>query len=364
MYLEEIKILNFKNYKSEKINFSEKINLIRGKNGSGKTNLLDAIYYLSFTKSAFNKLELNNIKDNEAFFFIKGRYKHKKKTIKVDCKYKKNDKKEILYNQSQYEKISEHLGKIPAVLVIPNDSDLIRNSSYYRRRFFDIIISQSENKYLQNLILYNKIIKTRNLVLKKFKLNNKIDKNQIDSYDKLLIELNLYISKKRKMYIIKFNNYFTKIYNFIGKDNHEGNIVYNTKIKNSSDINVFKKSLDQDILSGKTNFGIHKDDFLFYLDNKLIKNFASQGEQKTFLIGLKMTEYKIIHEKLKIKPIMMLDDIFDKLDHQRISDLMEYIINKIHGQIFITDALEERLKIIKNNNLKMKIITVDNGKII
>ena len=364
MYLEEIKIINFKNYKSENISFSEKINFIRGKNGSGKTNLLDAIYYLSFTKSAFNKLELNNLKENEDFFSIKGRYRHQNNTIEVDCRYKKNDKKKILYNQSQYEKISEHLGKIPAVLIIPNDSDLIRNSSYYRRRFFDIIISQSENKYLQKLILYNKIIKTRNLVLKNFKLNNKVDKNQIEPYDKLLIELNLYISKKRKIYINEFNNYFTKTYNFIGKDNHEGNIVYNTKIKDSSEINMFNRSLDQDVLSGKTSLGIHKDDFLFYLDNKLIKNFASQGEQKTFLIGLKMTEYKILHKKLKIKPIMMLDDIFDKLDHQRISDLMEYIINKIHGQIFITDALEDRLKIIKNNNFKMKIITVAYGKII
>ena len=363
MYLEKIKILNYKNYNSKKIKFSEKLNFITGKNGSGKTNLLDAIYYLSFTKSAFNKIENNNIRNNQNFFLINGKYKNEEKSIEVECKYKKNDKKSILYNKSPYTKISSHLGKIPAVLVIPNDSDLIRNSSYYRRRFFDLIISQSENQYLENIILYNKILKTRNLVLKKFKKQNKIDKNEIEPYDQLLIKLNLYIRNKREVYLNNFKKIFTKTYNFIGKDGYEANIIYNSKINNSIDINIFRKSLEYDIISEKTNFGIHKDDFIFYLNKNFIKNFASQGEQKTFIISLKMSEYKIIYEKLKIKPIMMLDDIFDKLDNKRINHFMKYITEKIDGQIFITDALQNRLKIIGKKDYKMKIIDIENGTI-
>ena len=363
MYLEKIELKNFKNYESEIINFSDKINFITGENGSGKTNLLDAIYYLSFTKSAFNKVDENNIKNNGDFFLIRGNYKIDNKSISIDCKYKKNEKKTILYNQSPYEKISLHLGKIPAIIVAPNDSDLIRNSSYYRRRFFDLIISQIEQDYLQAIINYNKIIKSRNLVLEKFKKKKYVDKNEIQHYDDLLIQLNIYIRNKRSKYLIDFKKKFFEIYDSITKEKHEIEITYKSKVEESIDENIFNKFLDYDILTEKTNFGIHKDDYLFYINNKPIKNFASQGQQKSFIISLKMSEYYIISEKLSISPLMMLDDIFDKLDNKRISDLMKFIKNKIKGQIFITDALNDRIKIFNSKDDNINVISIKNGQI-
>ena len=246
---------------------------------------------------------------------------------------------------------------------MPYDSDIIRNSSYYRRRFLDLLISQSERKYLQNIIKYNKVLKYRNLVLKSFKKKNEVDKNQIQTYDEILIQLNEYIYNMRKIYLKNFKKIFIKTYENITKDDNKPNIIYNTKLNVEFDKNTFKKTLDYDILTEKTNFGIHKDDFLFYLNNKSIKHFASQGQQKSFIISLKMSEYEIIYNQLNIKPIMMLDDIFEKLDSTRINILMKYIRNKIFGQIFITDTLENRLKNINRSNHEIKIFNVDNGKI-
>ena len=363
MYLEKIELKNFKNYKSGNVNFSKKINFITGKNGSGKTNLLDAIYYLSFTKSAFNRIDENNINNNSDFFTIKGTYKIDKKSISIDCRYKKNEKKIILFNHSPYEKISFHLGKIPAIIVAPNDSDLIRNSSYYRRRFFDLIISQIEQDYLQGIIEYNKIIKSRNLVLQKFKKKKYLDKNEIEHYDNLLIKLNVYIRNKRSDYLIEFKKKFIEIYNSIAKEKHEIEILYKTKVEKSIDGNIYSKFLEYDVLTEKTNFGIHKDDYLFYIDGKPIKNFASQGQQKSFIISLKMSEYYIISNKLSVNPIMMLDDIFDKLDNERINDLMKFIGEKIKGQIFITDALNDRLEIFNSKEYDINVIKIKNGQI-
>ena len=363
MYLEKIELKNFKNYESEIVNFSDKINFITGENGSGKTNLLDAIYYLSFTKSAFNKVDENNIKTNENFFTIKGYYNIGNKSISIDCKYKKNEKKIILYNNSPYEKISLHLGKIPAIIVAPNDSDLIRNSSYYRRRFFDLIISQIEQDYLQAIIKYNKILKSRNLISQKFKKKKYVDKNEIQHYDDLLIKLNIYIRNKRLKYLIEFKKKFFEVHNSITKEKYSIEILYKTKVEESIENNIFNKFLDYDILTEKTNFGIHKDDYLFYIDNKPIKNFASQGQQKSFIISLKMSEYHIISKKLSVNPLMMLDDIFDKLDNKRIGDFMNFIRKKIKGQIFITDALNDRLKVFNSKDFNINIIKIKNGQI-
>ena len=363
MYLEKIELKNFKNYESENINFSDKINFITGENGSGKTNLLDAIYYLSFTKSAFNKIDENNIKNDTNFFSIRGNYKVDKKSISIDCKYKKNEKKIILFNDSPYEKISLHLGKIPAIIIAPNDSDLIRNSSYYRRRFFDLIISQIEQDYLQGIIKYNKIIKSRNLVLQKFKKKKYVDTNEIEHYDDLLIKLNHYIRNKRSEYLIEFKKKFFEIYNSITNEKHEIEILYKSKVEKSIENDIYKKYLEYDILTEKTNFGIHKDDYLFYINNKPIKTFASQGQQKSFIISLKMSEYYIISKKLSLNPLMMLDDIFDKLDNKRIKDLMKFIRKKIKGQIFITDALTDRLEIFNSKEYNINIIKIKNGKI-
>ena len=273
MHIDKIKINNFKNYNSTEISFSSKINFLYGKNGAGKTNLLDAIYYLSYGKSIINSFDLDSIKHNKSFFTIDGSYSNNKY---YRCYFEKPNSKRFFENDNKYKNLKNHIGKIPLVFVNPYDINLIRNYSNSRRRFFDQIFSQIEENYLENLISYNRLIKQRNTYLKSLKSISNIDKNHITSYDEKLIILNRLIEEKRNKGIKNFNKIFKKTSKLLSTEKEIFNIKYSSNFSESTSKETFDRYLEKDYFTKKTNIGIHNDDYIFEMDEKLIKRIGSQ----------------------------------------------------------------------------------------
>jgi len=360
MHIDKIKINNFKNYNSTEISFSSKINFLYGKNGAGKTNLLDAIYYLSYGKSIINSFDIDNINHNKSFFTINGSYSNNNY---YRCVFEKPNSKKFFENDNRYDNLKKHIGKIPLVFVNPFDINLIRNYSNSRRRFFDQIFSQIDEKYLENLISYNRLIKQRNTYLKSLISINDIDKNHIESYDEKLIILNRFIEKERSKGIKIFNTIFKKTSSKISNEKEEFNIKYSSNFSKNINNENFYKYLEKDFFTKKTNIGIHNDDYIFEMDEKLIKRIGSQGQQKTFIIALRISEFKLLKDKLSITPILLLDDVFHKLDDKKIDLLLDYLKENNFKQILISDSIKERLKKIEKKIENLKVFKIDKGNV-
>lgn len=360
MHIDKIKINNFKNYNSAEISFSSKINFLYGKNGAGKTNLLDAIYYLSYGKSMINSFDLENINHSKSFFMISGSYSNNKN---YKCTFEASSSKKIFENENKYDNIKQHIGKIPLVFINPYDINLIRNYSSNRRRFFDQIFSQTDNNYLENLISYNRLLKQRNAYLKSLNSLDNIDKNHIKSYDENLITLNRYIEKTRSEEIKNFNKIFSGTASKLSNENTQLNITYYSNFKQEMDSRSFDKYLEKDFFTKKTNIGIHNDDYIFEMDKKLIKRVGSQGQQKTFIIALRIAEFKILNERLQTVPIMLLDDVFHKLDDKKINLLLDYLKENDFNQIIISDSIKNRLKKIEKKIREIKIFKIVSGNV-
>ena len=360
MHIDKIKVNNFKNYISTEVRFSDKINFLFGNNGAGKTNLLDAIYYLSYGKSAINNFDSDNILTEKSFFKIEGDYSNK---LSYKCTFEYPNIKKIFENNDKYSKVKDHLGKIPLVFINPYDINLIRNYSSERRRFFDQLLSQIDKNYLDNLIAYNRLIKQRNAYLKSLSSIENLDRNHLKVYDEKLIKLNYYIHDFRKEELKKFGKTFNKISSELNNSKDNFNILYSSNFNEKMSHEVFERYLEKDFYTKKTNIGIHNDDYIFEMNNKLIKRIGSQGQQKTFIISLKLSEFYLLKEKLLITPIILLDDIFHKLDDIKIKILINYILKDEFSQIFISDSIEDRLKEIKKIIKQVKIINIDKGKI-
>ncbi len=341
MHLESIRLANFKNYESAQLEFSPQVNCFLGANGSGKTNLLDAIYYLAITKSSEQSQDQLCIKHQESFFSIKGKVSNMEKSEEVLCALEIGKKKSIRLDGIPYKKASEHVGKIPVVLIAPNDTDVIRGASDERRKFFDAILSQTDPIYLQNLISYNHALKQRNSLLKRFAEQNTFDADLLEPYTLKLIELGTYIFDKRQEALEFFKPLLIKHYQNISDQGEAIDIEYHSHFK--EDIKAaYDASLQKDLALKRTNVGVHKDDFDFQMEERPIKKFGSQGQQKSFLISLKLANYDYLKEQKGLDPILLLDDIFDKLDDLRIGKLIEMVGSDQFGQIFITDARPER----------------------
>ena len=360
MHIDKIKVNNFKNYISTEVRFSDKINFLFGNNGAGKTNLLDAIYYLSYGKSAINNFDSDNILTEKSFFKIEGDYSNK---LSYKCTFEYPNIKKIFENNDKYSKVKDHLGKIPLVFINPYDINLIRNYSSERRRFFDQLLSQIDKNYLDNLIAYNRLIKQRNAYLKSLSSIENLDRNHLKVYDEKLIKLNYYIHDFRKEELKKFGKTFNKISSELNNSKDNFNILYSSNFDEKMSHEVFERYLEKDFYTKKTNIGIHNDDYIFEMNNKLIKRIGSQGQQKIFIISLKLSEFYLLKEKLLITPIILLDDIFHKLDDIKIKILINYILKDEFSQIFISDSIEDRLKEIKKIIKQVKIINIDKGKI-
>ena len=359
MFLKELSLTNYKNFESLKFSFDTKIICFVGLNGVGKTNILDSIYHLSYTKSYFNPIPSQNIKHGETFFFISGKYMIHDKEENILVSLKKGDKKIIKRNNKLYKKFSDHIGKIPLVLISPDDRNLIIEGSETRRKFIDGIISQTDKEYLNNLIDYNKTLKQRNALLKMFYDNSENIRKTIDIYDRQLSSDAQKIYDKRREFLNEFIPIFKSRYKELSNDKE------NVEIKHSSDISpdqnlyeLLKNSFEKDLRFQYTTKGIHKDDLNLNLDNFPIKKYGSQGQQKTFLIAMKLAQFDYL-SKLDSKPILLLDDIFDKLDDSRVKQIINLVNQEKFNQIFISDTNKTRSEnIIKKVNKSYKIFEI------
>ena len=360
MHLQSLQLANFKNYAAVKIDLSAKINVLVGKNGSGKTNLLDAIHYLSLTKSAFSADNFS-IRQGELFFFIKGVFQHNKDIRELSCSLQNGAKKIFREGVNEYQKLSEHIGKYPVVLIAPDDTSLVKEGSDERRKFFDSLISQLDRVYLEELIQYNYALKQRNGLLKIFAESNTFDSIALESFDHILVKSGNFIFNKRKDFTQEFLPVFRRFYNFIVAD-EQADLDYKSEIQKTDFNSGLNANQQRDLLLQRTNFGVHKDDYIFTLGHGDLKRLGSQGQQKSFVIALKLAQFEIIKRHKQFKPILLLDDIFDKLDDLRIAKLLELIHNDELGQLFITDARPDRTgELLRQINASAAIFTVDKG---
>ena len=356
MFLKELHLINYKNISQQDFIFDSKINCFVGKNGIGKTNILDAIYQLAYTKSYFNPQAVQNIKHDEDFFVIDAAFNKESKEEKITCSLKRGQKKVIKRNNKPYEKLSEHIGLIPLVMISPADSDLISEGSETRRKFIDGVIATSDNLFLNELLQYQKLIAQRNALLKYFAVNHVFDQDNLAIYDEQIIPLGNQIFEKRKNFLAQFVPIFKKYYTEISNGAEDVNLVYQSQLLEKSFDNLLKENLNKDRALQYTSSGIHKDDLNFEITDYPVKKFGSQGQQKSFLIALKLAQFEFLKQKSGAAPILLFDDIFDKLDASRVEKIVTMVNNDVFGQIFISDTHEERTEtIVKQTHQSYKI---------
>lgn len=342
MHLKTLNLINYKNFKNQTFEFNSKVNCFVGSNGVGKTNILDAIYHLSFGKSYFNPIASQNIKHGEDFFVVDGRYLKDLKEEKIIVSLKKGGKKVIKRNSKSYNRFSDHIGLLPLVIISPVDRDLITEGSDLRRKFIDGVISQNDKIYLNQIIRYNKILSQRNSLLKQFYLSRTFDHDTIEIYDEELSKIGNLIFNKRKEFLELFTPIFFEKYSIISNNKEKVNLNYKSQLKNHRLQDLLISNIEKDKVLQYTSSGTHKDDIEFLIGNYPIKKFGSQGQQKSFLIALKLAQYEVLKAKSGNSPILLLDDIFDKLDSKRVKQIIKMVNDSNFGQLFISDTDAKR----------------------
>lgn len=363
MHLDKISVINFKNLHQIDLDFSPKINCFIGNNGMGKTNLLDAIYYLSFCKSFTNSVDTQNIHHQHDFFVIQGNYQRNEvDDTLVYCGFKRRQKKQFKLNKKEYERLSDHIGYLPLVIISPFDSALINEGSEERRRFLDSVISQYNKPYLVDLIRYNKALNQRNSLIKN---ESSTDDLVIDIIEEQMAVSAQAIYAARKAFLDEFVPVFERLFNVIsGKLDHVS-LKYQSQLESENLLESLRKHRERDRLIGYTTVGIHRDDMEMLLDGYPIKKIGSQGQNKSFLIALKLAQYDVIKRFSHLNPLLLLDDIFDKLDAERVERLVHLVGGNDFGQIFITDTNRDHLiEILKSTSLEVKYFYVDQGNIV
>lgn len=359
MFLKKLSLFNYKNFSEASFDFDNKINCFVGKNGIGKTNVLDAIYHLSQGKSYFNPLAAQNIKHNEEFFVVDGSFEKNDRTEQIVCSLKKGQKKILKRNGKLYDKFSEHIGLIPLVIISPADRDLIIDGSETRRKFVDSVISQLDKEYLQEIIKYQRIIVQRNALLKYFAINHTFDKETLLIYNEQLNELGQKIFEKRKQFLEEFIPIFNQYYSEISSNSEEVRLVHQSDLYEKNILQLLEDNLAKDRALQYTSVGVHKDDLSFEIDGFPIKKFGSQGQQKSFLIALKLAQFDFVKKQSGEKPILLFDDIFDKLDETRVSKIVSMVNQEEFGQLFISDTHPERTEtIVKQTHQTYKIFNL------
>lgn len=359
MFLKKISLFNYKNFSEASFEFDSKINCFVGKNGVGKTNVLDAVYHLANGKSYFNPLAVQNIRHEEDFFVIDGEFEKANRQEQIVCSFKKGQKKILKRNGKAYEKFSDHIGFIPVVIISPADNDLIIEGSETRRKFMDTVISQLDSSYLQTLIQYHKIVSQRNALLKYFALNHVFENDTLSIYNEQLDDLGAVIFEKRKEFIAAFIPIFNKHHQAIAGLGEQVQLVYESHLLEKDTLSLLEQNLAKDRALQYTSVGIHKDDLVFQIDSYPIKKFGSQGQQKSFLIALKLAQFEFVKKQSGEKPILLLDDIFDKLDESRVSKIVEMVNQEEFGQLFISDTHPERTEnIVKTTHQSYKLFNL------
>jgi DNA replication and repair protein RecF len=364
MYLQQLSVINFKNYAEAGLIFSDGVNVFTGNNGAGKTNLLDAIHYLSLCKSYFNPIDGQQIKHGADFFIITGNFNKNGSIEAIACSVKRNQKKQFKRNKKDYQRLADHIGLFPLVMVSPYDISIIIEGSEERRKFIDNVISQTDNRYLDELISYNKVLINRNVLLKQIADTGRYDPNLMEVYDEQLTASGNKIFEKRKAFMESFAGIFDTHYRYLSDNAEQVELSYESQLMTGDFASLLKKNMEKDRVLERTSAGVHKDDLLFTIHGLPMKKFGSQGQQKSFLIALKLAQYSFLYRQKGFKPILLLDDIFDKLDEQRVTKLMHMISNHDFGQVFITDTSVNRVKTIFNDiGVDIKLFTVKGGEI-
>ncbi len=361
MRLNSLSILNYKNISEAELNFSPKINCFIGDNGMGKTNLLDAIYFLSFCKSHSNAVDSQNILHDADFFLLQGQYVLDENMEEIYCGMKRKQKKQFKRNKKEYERLSDHIGLLPLVLVSPDDSVLISEGSEERRKFMDGVISQFDNTYLQNLIQYNNALRQRNALLKS---ENQVDISLFEIWEDQMALHGSYIYEQRKNFLNEFVPIFQEIYTKISGGHELISLIYQSQHDNHDIKARMSETRERDRILGYSTQGIHKDELEMLLDEYPIKRVGSQGQNKTYLISLKLAQFNFLKREYNFSPLLLLDDIFDKLDSKRVKEIIQLVSSETFGQIFITDTNREHLdKLLLQLGQDATIFTVQNGEI-
>lgn len=358
MFLSQLSLINFKNYSQIEVEFSSKINCFVGNNGVGKTNLIDAIYYLSMCKSYSNYIDNQNIKFNEPFFAIQGKYVRNEQNEEIYCGFKRNEKKHFKRNKKDYQKLSEHIGFLPIVMISPADSKLITEGSDERRRFIDSVVSQYDREYLELLMRYNKVVEQRNQILKNWYTAPNTE--MLELWNEQLIRYGVPIYKKRQEFINQLIPIFQNYYNFISDSQEQVRLEYQSQLNATDFEALLLQSAEKEQSLGYSSVGIHKDDLALLIENLPIKRIGSQGQQKTFLVALKFAQFDFMKQISGNAPILLLDDIFDKLDALRVKRIVNLVAENHFGQIFITDTNSTRMhEILSTIEIDYQIFTIN-----
>lgn len=363
LFLKKLSLVNFKNCAHAEINFCQRFNCIAGSNGEGKTNLLDAIYYLSFTKSYFNPVDSQNIFHDAPMFVIQGDFSNGKEN-EVYVAQKRGDRKQIKLNKKEVMRFADHIGMFPAVMASPSDIELILDGSETRRKFANSIISQYDRQYLENVISYTKVLLQRNAQLKQFSKSGKFDADSLKIWDEQMIATGNKIYNKRKEFSAEFASIFQKYYELISDGKESVEIAYQSQLVKGDFEALLNQAQEKDRIMEYSTVGIHKDDWEFRMDRRPVKRFSSQGQQKSYLLAIKLAQFEFLKRHKQVIPILMLDDIHDKLDEHRVKRLIELVSSDDFGQVFITDTGRERLqKLFKGISAEQKIFKVKAGAI-
>lgn len=359
MIINKLSLINFKSHSEVSFDFSPQINCFVGNNGVGKTNILDALHYLSVGKSFLGNSDLNNIKSEQDFFTIESEIQNEEKEDIIKILHPRESKKIIKKNDKSYDRLADHIGYLPSVMISPYDSNLISDSGESRRKFLDAMISQTDSVYLFDLIQYQKTIQQRNALLKNFAKNRYFDKDSLEIYDDPISNFGTRIFEKRKEFVENLNPIVQHYYDIISGGKEKVSVVYESHLSENTFQELLSSSIEKDRVLTYTSKGIHKDDLIFEMNGNSIKKIGSQGQQKSFLVSLKLAQINRIKELTGKSPILLLDDIFDKLDDTRVSQLIELVNKENFGQIFITDTHKERTEnVVKRIHEESKIFEI------
>ncbi|MEL6135502.1 MAG: DNA replication/repair protein RecF, partial [Bacteroidota bacterium] len=337
MHFQQLHLIQFRNYAEQRLTFSQDINVLTGPNGAGKTNILDALHYLAFTKGFRNSQDQQAVQRGAQFFFDGGVLIRENKTRQVHCNFQKGKGKKLLINQEPLKKMSEHIGYIPMVSILPHDTDLINGPSAGRRQFMDMLISQYDPIYLQQLIQYNRVLGQRNALLRQFGEQRYFDSEQLGLWDMQLIPKGIVIHAGREAFLQRFLPIFERYFHRIVSEMEMPHIKYKPSVALATEVGwetALAEKLEKDRVNQYTGVGIHRDDMAFEIDARSVRNFGSQGQQKTFIIALKLAQYTLLQEQCGLAPILLLDDIFDKLDESRLARIAQMLDEEVEGQIF------------------------------
>lgn len=364
MYISQLKVYNFNNYQSSEVVWNAGINVIVGDNGMGKTNLVDAIYFLCLTKSYFSSLDKYSIREGAEGFRLEGRFELDAYPVIVAIKVQDGKSKDVRISEKKLVKLSDFIGQFPCVIIAPDDVHTLMAGSAERRSFLNNIIVQTDTQYLDTLLHYTKALKQRNALLKQFQEKHYFDGVLLESVSSRMYDAAAYIHTKRTEVVEQIRPKLQEHYAELSEGKEACDLVYRSHLHEEGLKWLLDKHLERDRALGRTSVGIHKDDLVFSLKGKALKNFASQGQLKSYVIALKMAQYTFIGNRNDKYPILILDDMYDKLDASRVEALLK-LVSGCGGQVFITDTGRQRIQsLLKKLNLSYKQVIVEKGKII